>query len=295
MEQFNKFINIKILNKLNLVLASLFFSIMTVCVKIIDERIPVYELVFFRSIISISITSFIIKKRRINPWGYNKPLLIIRGLLGTVALLSIFYAIRNMPLSISTVIQYTYPIFIAIFAAIFLREKLTKNIFIGLIVGWIGILVLLNPNQLANLKIVISTETVLIAFLGAICTALAYVTVKILSYSEDVFVIIKYFPLVSIIILLPPVIINWVTPNIVELIWLISIGLFTQFGQTFLTIGLKNMQASEASSINYFQVVFASIWGIVMFGEIINIEFIFGSILVLLGTYTSTSKIFKNI
>ena len=236
---------------------------MTVCVKIIDERIPVYELVIFRSIISISITSFIIKKRRINPWGYNKPLLIIRGLLGTVALLSIFYAIRNMPLSISTVIQYTYPIFIAIFAAIFVREKLTKNIFIGLIVGWIGILVLLNPNQLANLKIVISTETVLIAFLGAICTALAYVTVKILSYSEDVFVIIKYFPLVSIIILLPPVIINWVTPNIVELIWLISIGLFTQFGQTFLTIGLKNMQASEASSINYFQVVFASIWGIV--------------------------------
>ena len=295
MDNFNRAIDIKLLNKLNLVLASLFFSIMTVCVKKIDARIPVYELVFFRSLISISITSFIIKKRKINPWGNNKTLLVIRGLLGTLALLSIFYAIRNMPLSISTVIQYTYPIFISIFASIFINEKVTKNIFFGLIFGWLGILILLNPNQLADLNLEISNKSVSIAFLGAISTALAYVTVKKLSYNEDVFVIIKYFPLVSLIVLSPYVIFNWTTPNLFELIWIIGIGIFTQLGQTFLTIGLKNMQASEASSINYLQVVFASIWGILIFEEIINIKFILGSILVLFGTYISTSKISKKI
>ena len=295
MDNLNRTIDIKFLNKLNLVLASLFFSIMTVCVKKIDARIPVYELVFFRSLISISITSFIIKKRKINPWGNNKTLLVIRGLLGTLALLSIFYAIRNMPLSISTVIQYTYPIFISIFASIFINEKVTKNIFFGLIFGWLGILILLNPNQLADLNLEISNKSVSIAFLGAISTALAYVTVKKLSYNEDVFVIIKYFPLVSLIVLSPYVIFNWTTPNLFELIWIIGIGIFTQLGQTFLTIGLKNMQASEASSINYLQVVFASIWGILIFEEIINIKFILGSILVLFGTYISTSKISKKI
>ena len=295
MDNLKRTIDIKFSNKLNLVLASLFFSIMTVCVKKIDARIPVHELVFFRSLISISITSFIIKKREINQWGNNKTLLIIRGLLGTLALLSIFYAIRNMPLSISTVIQYTYPIFISIFAAIFIKEKVTKNIFFGLIFGWLGILILLNPSQLADLNLEISNKSVSIAFLGAISTALAYVTVKKLSYNEDVFVIIKYFPLVSLIVLSPYVIINWITPNLFELIWIISIGIFTQLGQTFLTIGLKNMQASEASSINYLQVVFASIWGILIFEEIINIKFILGSILVLFGTYISTSKISKKI
>ena len=295
MDNLNRTINIKFLNKLNLVLASLFFSIMTVCVKKIDARIPVYELVFFRSLISISITSFIIKKREINPWGNNKKLLVIRGLLGTLALLSIFYAIRNMPLSISTVIQYTYPIFISIFAAIFINEKVTKNIFFGLIFGWLGILILLNPSQIADLNLEITNKSVSIAFLGAISTALAYVTVKKLSYNEDVFVIIKYFPLVSLIVLSPYVMFNWITPNLFELIWIIGIGIFTQLGQTFLTIGLKNMQASEASSINYLQVVFASIWGILIFEEIINIKFILGSILVLFGTYISTSKISKKI
>jgi len=113
------------------------------------------------------------------------------------------------------------------------------------------------------------------------------------SFTEDVYVIIEYFPLVSFITLLPVVLINWVTPNWNELIWIIGIGLFTQLGQTFLTIGLKNLPASEASTINYLQVLFGSIWGILFFSEIININFLLGASLVLLGTIISTTKIIK--
>ena len=270
------------LNKFNLVFASFFFSLMTLCVKNIDKRIPIYELVFFRSLLSLFITFFIINLKNINPWGNNKPLLVLRGLLGTIALFCIFYAIRNMPLSISTVIQYTYPIFISIFAAIFINEKITRNLFIALFIGWTGIIVILNPSQLSNINVEIENVSILIAFFGAICTALAYVTVKKLSFTEDVYVIIEYFPLVSFITLLPFVLINWVTPNLNELVWIIGIGLFTQLGQTFLTIGLKNLPASEASTINYLQVLFGSIWGILFFSEIINIKFLLGASLVLL-------------
>ena len=281
------------LHKFNLVLASFFFSLMTLCVKNIDERIPIYELVFFRSLLSLMITLFIIKMKNINPLGNNRPLLILRGVLGTSALICIFYAIRNMPLSISTVIQYTYPIFISIFAGIFINEKITRNILFALIIGWLGILVILNPNQLSNINIEIKNFSVSIAFLGSICTALAYITVKKLAFTEDVYVIIEYFPLVSLITLLPIVLINWVTPNWNELVWIIGIGLFTQLGQTFLTVGLKNLPASEASTINYLQVLFGSIWGVLFFSEMININFLLGALLVLLGTIISTTKIIK--
>tara|TARA_B100000085_G_scaffold74388_1_gene66845 strand:- start:981 stop:1214 length:234 start_codon:yes stop_codon:yes gene_type:complete len=64
--------------------------------------------------------------------------------------------------------------------------------------------------------------------------------------------------------------------------------------QTFLTIGLKNLPASEASIINYLQVVFGSIWGILFFREIINVNFLLGASLVLLGTIISTTKIIKS-
>ena len=285
--------NLKSLEKFNLVFASFFFSLMTVCVKNINQRIPIYELVFFRSLLSLIITLSIIKIRNINPWGNNKLLLILRGLLGTSALVCIFYAIRNMPLSISTIIQYTYPIFISLFACIFINEKITKNIVFALIVGWLGILLILNTTQLTNINVEIDRLSIFIAFLGAIFTALAYVTVKKLSFTEDVYVIIEYFPLVSFIILLPIVFYNWITPNVYELLWIIGIGLFTQIGQTFLTIGLKNLPASEASSINYLQVIFASIWGFLFFSEIININFLLGASLVLLGTIISTTKIIK--
>ncbi len=281
--------------KVNLILASFFFSLMTVCVKKIDNRIPIYELVFFRSLLSLLITSLIINKKNLNPWGKNKPLLILRGILGTIALVCIFYAIKNMPLNISTVIQYTYPIFISIFAGVLINEKITKNLIIASITGWLGILIILNPYQLSSLNIELDKFTVLIAFLGAISTALAYITVKKLSSTEDIFIIIKYFPLISVITLSPIVFFNWVTPNINDLIWIIGIGMFTQAGQTFLTIGLKKLPTSEAARINYLQVLFGSLWGILFFNELININFIFGAVLVLLGTIISTSQKLKKI
>ena len=83
-KKFNSF------NKFNLVLASFFFSLMTLCVKNIDKRIPIYELVLFRSLLSLIITLFIIKLKNINPWGKNRLLLIVRGVLGTLALVCIF-------------------------------------------------------------------------------------------------------------------------------------------------------------------------------------------------------------
>ena len=281
--------------KVNLILASFFFSLMTVCVKKIDNRIPIYELVFFRSLLSLFITSLIINKKNLNPWGKNKPLLILRGILGTIALVCIFYAIKNMPLNISTVIQYTYPIFISIFAGILINEKINKKLIIASITGWLGILIILNPYQLSSLNIELDKFTVLIAFLGSISTALAYITVKKLSSTEDIFIIIKYFPLISVITLSPIVFFNWVTPNINDLIWIIGIGMFTQAGQTFLTIGLKKLPTSEAARINYLQVLFGSLWGILFFNELININFIFGAVLVLLGTIISTSKKLKKI
>ncbi len=294
--QFYKYIDRKnLFNKFYLVFASLFFSLMTVCVKKVDSRINIYELVFFRSLISLLITSLILKKKEINPWGNNRKLLFLRGMLGTVALVCIFYAIRNMPLSISTVIQYTYPIFISIFAGIFINEKITKNTVLSLILGWLGILVILNQSQLANINVEIEKLSIFIAFFGAISTAFAYITVKKLSATEDIFIIIKYFPLVSVITLFPIVLRNWVTPNLTDLFWIMGIGIFTQLGQTFLTIGLKILPASEASTINYLQVFFGSIWGVLFFSELINVNFIFGSILVLLGTIISTSNILKNI
>lgn len=199
-----------------------------------------------------------------------------------------------MPLSIATVIQYTYPIFISIFAGIFINEKLNLNLWLAVFLGWIGIFIILNPYNGSTFND-IRLNIVLVAFIGAICTSLAYVIVKYLSKKEDVFVIIKYFPFVSVMTLSPYVLTNWVMPTYEELIWILGIGIFTQSGQTFLTLGLKYLKASQAAAINYLQVFYASLWGIYLFEEEMTINFIAGSCLVLLGTIISSSKNIKKI
>ncbi len=265
------------------------FSLMSVCVKAIDGRIPIHELVFARATISIIITRFFLYKNKINPWGYQKRLLIIRGLLGTLALFCIFKALTILPISTATVIQYIYPTFTVICAYIILKEFILRRIVYSIIIGWIGIILVSQPefNSKSNMQ-----ETVLaisVAILGALMTSLAYICVRKLSSREHPLVIIYYFPLVSIPLSIPFIINDFVLPTGTDWFWIMGIGIFTQIGQLCITEGLRILPAGQATSLNYSQVIFASIWGVLIFQETITISVYLGGLCVLFSTIISIS------
>ncbi len=270
--------------------SGLAFSLMSVCVKEVGERIPISELVFARATISLIITTFFLYKNNINPWGYQKRLLIIRGLLGTFALFCIFKALTILPIATATVIQYIYPTFTVISAYIILKEYVLKKIILSLIIGWIGIVLVSQPelNTYNN-----SRETILaliIAISGALMTSLAYICVKKLSYKEHPLVIIFYFPLVSIPLSIPFFINDLVLPSGTDWLWIIGIGVFTQIGQLCITEGLRLLPAGKATSLNYSQVIFASIWGVLFFEESLTISIYLGGFCVLISTIISISS-----
>ncbi|MEA5472717.1 DMT family transporter, partial [Synechococcus sp. CCY9201] len=130
---------------------------------------------------------------------------------------------------------------------------------------------------------------VLIALAGALCTALAYVSVRQLGRSEHPLVIVFYFPLVAVPLSLPLVALDPVMPTPVELLWLVGVGLFTQLGQVWLTRGLTALPAAKATAISYAQVVFAGLWGWLIFQEGIDGWTLLGAALVLLATLLSLS------
>jgi drug/metabolite transporter (DMT)-like permease len=80
-------------------------------------------------------------------------------------------------------------------------------------------------------------------------------------------VIVLWFPMVSIPVSLPLVLLDPVRPTMVELGWLVGVGLFTQLGQIGLTHGLVRLSAAQATSISYGQVGFAALWGWLLFDE----------------------------
>ena len=266
------------------------FSLMSVCVKAIGGRIPVSELVFARAGMSLIMTRILLLKNNINPWGNQKRLLLIRGLLGTIALFCIFKALTILPIATATVIQYIYPTFTVICAYFILKEYIYKRIVFSIILGWLGIVLVSQPEWISNNNYFETIIAISIAIIGALMTSLAYICVRKLSAKEHPLVIIYYFPLVSIPLSLPFLINNFVLPNGIEWIWIFGIGFFTQIGQLCITEGLRLIPAGQATSLNYSQVIFSCIFGVLIFQEAITSTIYLGGLCVLISTIISISS-----
>ena len=260
---------------------------MTVCVKQLWGRLPVAEVVLCRALISVVLTAVGLKLANVSPWGERRGLLLLRGLCGSLALLCFFEAITVLPLASATVLQYTYPTFTALAAAVFLGERLRRSIVLAVLLGWGGIMLVAQPDWLSRGMTTLPMTAIVIALGGAVFTALAYVCVRRLSSTEHPLVIILYFPMLSVPLTLPLVAHEGVMPLGAEWIWLLGVGVFTQLGQIWVTEGLSRMPAARATSINYVQVVFAALWGWLVFSESLNAWVISGSILVLISTLVS--------
>ena len=266
------------------------FSIMSVCIKYLNGRIPITEVILSRSIISIVITNFLIKKNKLNPWGINKKLLIVRAFLGLIALFFMFESINRLPLATATILQYSYPIFTSITAFFLLKESIEKKTIAALIIGWIGIIIVLEPNLLDSFSFRYEFNSILIALAGAFFTALAYTCVRELSRYEESLVIVNYFSIISALITMPFVINNGVLPVKLDIFWLIGTGIAGQIGVICITKGLTLIPASKASSVNYIQVFFAAIFGIILFEESIRFSTFIGSLLILYSIMLCLSK-----
>ena len=273
-----------------LIACALAFSLMTVCVKHLGGRLPVAEIVLVRSLISIAITLAMLRRLRVSPWGKQRGLLFIRGGLGTAALLCFFEALAQLPLAAATLLQYTYPTLTALAAWLLLGEPIRRRIGFAVLLGLLGVMLVVQPQWVGSTMDGLPVMAVLIGLGGALLTALAYVSVRQLSVQEHPLVIVFYFPLVSVPATLP---LLWgeaaLWPHPTEWLWLLGVGLFTQLGQIWLTQGLAALPAARATSIDYVQVVFASLWGVLFFAEPITSAVVLGALCVLGATLISLS------
>ena len=90
-------------------------------------------------------------------------------------------------------------------------------------------------------------------------------------------------------ITLPFLIEQAVLPNGIEWAYILGIGVFTQLGQLLITSGLSIMPAGYAGAINYTQVLFAALWGLIIFSEPLNIYILVGAAFVLSATLITLS------
>ncbi len=275
---------------LQMLASALAFSLMGLCVKQVGGRIPAAEVVLARAIVSVALSWWLLQRAGVDPWGQRRGLLILRGAIGTAALLCVYAALAQLPMASATVLQYLYPTITALLAWLMLGERIGKRVLLAIALGWTGVVLVAQPAGLLQGAAALPPLAVLIALAGALFTSLAYVSVRSLGNSEHPLVIVFYFPLVALPLTLPLVALDPVLPTASELLWLVGVGVFTQVGQVYLTRGLTALPAAQATAISYVQVAFAGLWGWLVFGESIDGWTVAGAVLVLAAMLVSLKR-----
>ena len=129
-------------------IGAFWFSLMSLLVKVAGERLPSQEIVLVRAVITLWLSYLLVRRTGVNIWGKNKRLLLVRGLLGFTALSFFYYSLVHLPLAEASIIQYTNPIFTAILAALLLREHMGRWDVGGVLVSFLGVLLIARPEFL---------------------------------------------------------------------------------------------------------------------------------------------------
>ena len=279
----------KIMNKgaQYMIFSSFAFSLMHLCVKAMPH-IPVFELVFFRSLGSLLITILYLNKKRIPIFGNNKKVLFARGLFGTIGLCLFFITLQNIPLAGAVTIQYLSPVFTALFAVVILRERVKKKQWLFFSLAFIGVYLLKGFDVSGQ----ISYYFVLIGVASACFSGLAYNCIRYLRTTESTLVVVFYFPLVATPIMGVLSFFNWVKPQGLDWFYIVVLGVVTQVAQVFMTKGIQSDSAGNIMTYKYVGVVFAFIYGYFIFKETYSFLSVFGIFLLLSGVILNA--VFKN-
>ncbi len=250
-----------------MLVAGIFFAIMGVCVKLGSVRYTISELVFYRSLFGF-LTLWVVTAAKGLPLATSRwRKHLSRSIVGFISLLMFFYAIMALPLATAMTLNYTSPLFLAIFTAILLREPVKPLLLAALLLGFGGIVLLLNPT-LDNTAWLGSV----LGLLSGLFAGLAYLQVTELGrMGEPEWRTVFYFTLVCTLgsgawMLAQPF--RPVPPA--DLALLIAMGASATLAQLSMTKAYREGDSLVVGSLAYSTVIFASLFGVLLWHETLS-------------------------
>lgn len=231
--------------------------------KLIGPQTTVPTMLFFRNIFGIFLAlPWIIKHWPRSLKIYRPKLVVVRSLMGLLNLLFILLAIEKISLVNTTLLNNSAPFFVPLIIWIWLRIPINHKIWPAIITGFIGIALILQPDQrIFNLGAIY-------ALISGVCSAISLVMIRMTARSETLYTLLLYFFLIGLIVTTPFAIFDWRIDSIAALIGLFGIGLFSAFGQVFLFSGMKHGKAHQLASFSYATVVFSGVYEFFFWGVI---------------------------
>lgn len=256
--------------------STLSFALINTIIKFMDGFHP-YQLVFFRSIGSLIICYFQIKRLGISIWGNNKKVLILRGVSGAIALALFFFVLQKVSFSTAITLQYLSPIFTSLIGVKLLGEKVFPVQWFSLIVCFLGVVLL----SLGDLEL--NVFYLSIGLISAGLAGLAYNFVRISRKTDHHLLSVFYFPLIAVPLSGIGSIPYWKTPEGWDWIFVILLGVLTQIAQVSMTKALQSAKVASVTVYNYLGSVISILIGYFIFKEVPTLLMLVGILTVLIG------------
>jgi drug/metabolite transporter (DMT)-like permease len=272
-----------------MLLSALIATLSGAVAKVLSETMDPIEIVFYRNLLGVVIILFSLKKIPVSIDTSKLHLLVLRGVFGTLAMLLFFYTIANIPLGIAVVLNKTSPFFVTILAYYLMKESISANTIVALIIGFLGVILIIKP-----FGIEISIDHLYGVF-GGFFAAAAYATIKKIKDIYDARIIMLSFMGIGVII---PLLIFLFTPyaefqiHTDPFVWLLLalMAILSTASQWLLTRAYSLSRASIIGVIGYSSIPFAVGFGVMLGDSLPDMYTFFGIALIAFGGILISKK-----
>lgn len=270
------------------IFAAFFYALLGTLMKITELHGSSNEvLVFFRQLIGL-VVLFPFLGQEQQPFKHLKtkslPLHLIRTFSSLCSMYCLVFALKYLPIVDALLLTYTRPLFLPIIVLIWFRKKWSKATFIGILIGFLGVALILKPDRR------MFDIAALMGIASAIFGSISFTCIRKLTRTDSDITILFYYLALSIPFAIIPLIFNWKMPDEFEWMMMAVIGICGLIYQMMLTRAYQHTKAFKVSSILYSTVIFAALfdWWLGDF----SIDYLggMGIVCILVGTFITVSQ-----
>lgn len=255
------------------------FSLMALLIKLTGARLHVTQIIFIRQICIVLIMAPQLKKDFPASVKSHQPLMhLARICAALVAMLAGFTAVINMPLADATAIGFAKGLFVTIFAILLLKESVGIRRWSATLIGFCGVIIMLQPGSDGfNIYGIY-------AAIGAVAAGLVMVIIRMMSRTDPPSTIVIYQGAGVAVAMAIPAFITWQSPTTVEWILLLCIGITGYISQVCNVYAYKFGEASLLAPLEYTRILYATLIGFLVFGDLPGVATMIGATIVVLAS-----------
>lgn len=261
-----------------ILVGSFMFASMGFFARLISDELSSIEIMFFRNFIGVVFIIYQISKIKHKKVGGHFWLLLFRGFVGTISLYAFFYNISNISLNGAFAFQKTNPIFVALIAMIFLKEKLSFFAVCGILLSFVGVLFIIDPFSFSGFDL----KNSFLGIMSGLCAAIALTSVRQLGhYYNTEYIVLSFFALGALLPVISMVcgeflddeviksfdfaVSKFVMPSGITWLWIILMSYLSILYQIYVTRAYRaTKKAGIVAGVSYMDVPFTLFLGLLL-------------------------------